>query len=201
MQHYLSKKKSSVLQAKASQFNHSKRTVTEPSEFIYYCTVIASYIQLLYWYILQSVLHKDPNVVVLKTHDVHPGPLVECEYWDHRLVMMTSLKDQLSSPVVRNILRNLEQTQSTYIISFYALQKDISKVHIGLSLYAGIFLMFELQKDFFPQAVDDAVECIIFLNTLRPWVRRLHESHDTDDIIRVFPPLLHVVQLIWRNCK
>ena len=51
------------------------------------------------------------------------------------------------------------------------------------------------------QAIEDAKNCIMFLNTLKPWILRLHKAHDTDDIIRVFPPLLHVVQLIWRNCR
>ena len=58
----------------------------------------------------------------------YPGPLIECHYWDHRLMMLTSLKDQISSAIVRNILRNLEQTQSSYASSFYSLQKDITKV-------------------------------------------------------------------------
>ena len=58
----------------------------------------------------------------------YPGPLVECHYWDHRLMMLVSLKDQISSAIVRNILRNLEQTQSSYASSFYSLQKDITKV-------------------------------------------------------------------------
>ena len=38
------------------------------------------------------------------------------------------------------------------------------------------------------QAIEDAEICIMFLNTLKPWIHRLHKSHDTDDIIRVFPP-------------
>ena len=58
----------------------------------------------------------------------YPGALMECYYWDHRLMMLTSLKDQISSAIVRNILRNLEQTQSSYANAFYSLQKDITKV-------------------------------------------------------------------------
>ena len=83
--------------------------------------------------LIQSILCKDPNVAVLKGEDVsshytYPGALKECHYWDHRLTMLMSLKDQISSAVVRNILRNLEQTQSSYANAFYALQKDITKV-------------------------------------------------------------------------
>ena len=79
----------------------------------------------------QSILHKDPNVAVLKGEAAssggskYPGPLVECHYWDHRLMMLVSLKNQISSAIVRNILRNLEQS---YASSFYSLQKDITKV-------------------------------------------------------------------------
>ena len=72
----------------------------------------------------------------------YPGPLIECYYWDHRLMMLTSLKDQISSAIVRNILRNLEQTQSSYANSFYSLQKDITKV-----MYIHILCMYgTLQK-------------------------------------------------------
>ena len=84
---------------------------------------------------LQSILYKDPNVAVLRGEGAtvgrhtYPGPLVECDYWDHRLMMLTSLKDQISSAIVRNTLRNLEQTQSSYANSFYSLQKDITKVN------------------------------------------------------------------------
>ena len=59
--------------------------------------------------------------------------------------MLTSLKDQISSAIVKNILRNLEQTQSSYANAFYALQKDITKV-MYICMYS-VPYMYKFSRD------------------------------------------------------
>ena len=57
-----------------------------------------------------------------------PGPLDEVLLWKTRLDKLHSINIQLDSPVAQDILRNLDEANSTYAASFNNVRKDINKV-------------------------------------------------------------------------
>ena len=79
-------------------------------------------------YSQQGVLKHDPIVDIWKFYGNHPGPSDEMELWETRLEKLHSINRQLASPVAMDILRNLEDAQSTYAHSFQHVRRDIAKV-------------------------------------------------------------------------
>ena len=57
-----------------------------------------------------------------------PGPLDEIQLWETRLEKLRSINVQLDSPVASDILRNLEEANSTYAHSFLNVRREITKV-------------------------------------------------------------------------
>lgn len=90
---------------------------------------------------------------------------------------MVSVRDQLSSVVVLNILHNLEQAHSTYTQAFVHVRCAINK------------------------AIVDAELCLMYLNAVKPWLVRLSQAFAPDTLVKTFPPLAHSLLLIWRHSE
>ena len=88
---------------------------------------------------------------------------------------MQSVRDQLSSVIVLNILHNLEQAHSTYAQAFAHVHRDISS------------------------AIVDAELCLMYLTALRPWLLRLRQAFAPRTLARTFPPLMQSVLLVWEH--
>ena len=52
------------------------------------------------------------------------------EMWQQRLDRLHSINRQLDSPIAKDILRNLDEAQSTYAQSFHHVRRDIAKVSL-----------------------------------------------------------------------
>ena len=70
----------------------------------------------------------DPIADLDRQSGPYPGPLDEITLWETRLDKLHSINVQLDSEVAKDILRNLEEANSTYAHSFQHVRKDIGKV-------------------------------------------------------------------------
>ena len=70
----------------------------------------------------------DPLSDIERQSGEFPGPLDEVTLWRTRLAKLNSINQQLDSPVAQDILRNLEEANSTYAPSFDNVRKEIEKV-------------------------------------------------------------------------
>ena len=90
---------------------------------------------------------------------------------------LNAIFDQLQSPHVRNILRALDQSKSTYCTTFARLCKEVFTARI------------------------EANDNLKYLRTLEEWFCRLKQEDDFPTLIELFKPMLHIILLIWKNSK
>ena len=88
-----------------------------------------------------------------------------------------SLQDQLGTVVVLNILHNLEKSHSTYAHAFIHVHRDVGK------------------------AIVDTELCLLYLNSLKPWMKQLADSYSTEALTHIFPPLMHLLFLTWQYSR
>lgn len=67
--------------------------------------------------LIKQVLSRDPDAASGE-QDVHPGPLVELDFWDNRAQQLSSICDQLQMDRIQATVKAVEQAQSTYAASF-----------------------------------------------------------------------------------
>ncbi|GFO25147.1 dynein beta chain, flagellar outer arm [Plakobranchus ocellatus] len=122
---------------------------------------------------IRAVLRHDPQEALTAQFGKEPGPLDEIAMWETHLERLRSIDDQLASDVAKDILQNLESANSQYAQSFSGVRKDISKAEAETS------------------------RILKFLSTMEPWYKKLHASTDSQAIIKLFKPLMHVLNLVW----
>jgi dynein heavy chain len=126
---------------------------------------------------IKLLLKHEPLVDLRQKAGPRPLPLDEVAMWRARQVQLQSINAQLDSPVASDILLNLDEANSTYSHSFHNVRRDIA------------------------QALAETNENLRFLGTLLPWFEKLHQSHSTRDMLRLFAPLIHTMLLVWSHSR
>ena len=49
------------------------------------------------------------------------------------------------------------------------------------------------------KAVADTEHCLVYLNTLQPWMLKLNQTFSPEGQIRLFPPLMMTLLLVWQH--
>ncbi|PVD27606.1 hypothetical protein C0Q70_12770 [Pomacea canaliculata] len=122
---------------------------------------------------IKGVLKHDPQADLTRQAGSEPGPLDEVKMWENHLGRLHSIEEQLNTSVAKDILHNLEQADSQYAHSFRAVRKDINK------------------------AATETRKILRFLETMRPWFQRLHDATDPKEMLKLFKPLMTVLNLVW----
>ena len=123
---------------------------------------------------IKEVLHLDPETA-LKSGN-HPGPQAEIEFWTNKAQNLNSIHDQLSSDKVRQVIKVLEVTKSTYFPAFNRLCKDVA------------------------QARMEANDNVVYIKAVEPFLNTLGNEAFAE-IGAVFKPLMHTILLVWKNSK
>jgi dynein heavy chain, axonemal len=98
---------------------------------------------------IKNVLKLEPEQALKMGNN--PGPLTEITFWENKAANLTSIKSQLESAEVKNILRFLEGNKSTYTNPFSKLQKDVDKASAEAS---DNFRFLDLLRDYFHRLSD-----------------------------------------------
>eukprot|EP00795_Rhopilema_esculentum_P016198 gene16198-7569_t len=126
---------------------------------------------------LVNSLKLEPESEIARRHGKEPGPLCEAEVWANHFEKIRRINEQLCSPVVVNILMNLEEANSTYAQSFHNVKREISK------------------------AEREADENLQFLSTMTHWFESLSYSILASDMMPNFAPLMHTLFLVWQHSR
>lgn len=103
-------------------------------------------------------------------------PPPELQFWNLRLRNLQYIYEQLKDSKVRSMAIILEKTNSAYYSCFRNLFKSTVL------------------------ALAEAKDICIHLKPLKKYIRLLQET-EFSDCITIFPPLMHVVCLVWYNSK
>ena len=49
------------------------------------------------------------------------------------------------------------------------------------------------------KAIADTEHTLVYLNTLQPWLLRLHQAASPENQIRLFPSLMTTLLLVWQH--
>ncbi|ELU01785.1 hypothetical protein CAPTEDRAFT_107782 [Capitella teleta] len=126
---------------------------------------------------IKSVLKHDPVADLERQAGDFPGPLDEIALWESRLEKLYSINRQLDSSVAVDILRNLEEANSNYGHSFSNIRKEISK------------------------AIQDTKDNLVMLSSISSLCHDLHDCLDPQQLLKLFPPLINTLLLVWRHSK
>ncbi|CAG9831723.1 unnamed protein product [Diabrotica balteata] len=107
---------------------------------------------------------------------VNPVPTVELQFWNKRLKNLEYIYQQLREPKVKSMAVILEKTNSAYFSCFKLLFKNTV---IALS---------------------EAKDMNLYLTPLKKHVQSIEET-DFSENIPLLAPMVHVICLIWSNCK
>jgi dynein heavy chain len=123
---------------------------------------------------IKDVLQLDPENVLKggKT----PGPQAELDFWTKKAENLDSIDKQLKCDKVKQIIRLLEVTKSTYFPAFNRLCKEVM------------------------QARTEAYDNVAYLNAVSKFLQML-VSEPFSDIVAVFKPLMHTILLVWKHSK
>lgn len=91
--------------------------------------------------------------------------------------MLHSIQQQLDSPVAKDIIMNLEEAQSQYASSFQQIRGDISR------------------------SLKETNEILQFWDVMKTWFVELHDATEPLDQLRLLPPILHTVHLVWQYSR
>jgi dynein heavy chain, axonemal len=104
----------------------------------------------------------------------NPDPLVEIEFWKNKKENLNSIFNQLQSERIKRVLKFLEQNKSTYKGPFSKLQKEVQAAMVE---------------------ANDNSKYLDFLKEL--FTDLTDESADFITLPELFPPIMHVILLIW----
>ncbi|KAG5897820.1 hypothetical protein JTB14_011820 [Gonioctena quinquepunctata] len=108
--------------------------------------------------------------------NVNPVPSVELQFWNQRLKNLQYIYEQLKEPKVKSMAVVLEKTNSAY----YSCFKNVFKNTVV--------------------ALSEAKDVNIYLSPLKKHIQALEET-DFSECIPLLAPMMHVICLIWTNCK
>lgn len=123
------------------------------------------------------MLKFDPIAGIKQRFGTHPEPSHEIQIWSEHLDTLVNIERQLEGPVAQDILTNLREANSQYYHSFHNILAEIEK---------------EKQS---------TVELLKFLKPFEVWLEELANAQTAAEMVRLFPPLLHLVFLLWENSK
>ena len=125
---------------------------------------------------IKNVLKLEPEQALKQGNN--PGPLTEIDFWENKAENLNSIKSQLESVEVKNILRFLEGNKSTYTNPFSKLQKDVMKAR---------------------NEANDNSKFLILLKD--PFQRLTDAGQDFTLLHELFIPIMHTILLIWKNSR
>ena len=123
---------------------------------------------------IKEVLQLDPEAA-LKSGS-NPGPQAELDFWSQKAENLNSIDKQLNDSKVKQIIRVLEVTKSTYFPAFNRLCKEVT------------------------QARMEANDNVVYLNAVSKYLQML-SSEAFADVASVFKPLMHTILLAWKHSK
>ena len=123
---------------------------------------------------IKDVLQLDPENVLKGGNN--PGPQAEIDFWAKKAENLNSIDKQLYSDKVKQIIRLLEVTKSTYFPAFNRLCKEVT------------------------QARMEANDNVVYLNAVSKFLQML-ASESFADVATVFKPLMHTILLVWKHSK
>lgn len=51
------------------------------------------------------------------------------------------------------------------------------------------------------KAIVDCEYYLMYLNTLQPWFLRLHQAFSPDSLMKMFPPTIKTLLLVWQHSR
>ena len=123
---------------------------------------------------IKDVLQLDPETTL--KGGGNPGPQAELDFWVKKAENLNSIDKQLNSEKVKQIIRLLEVTKSTYFPAFNRLCKEVT------------------------QARMEANDNVTYLNAISKYLQML-ASEAFSDVASVFKPLMHTILLVWKHSK
>ena len=51
------------------------------------------------------------------------------------------------------------------------------------------------------KAIVDSEYYMMYLNTLQPWFLRLNQAFSPDSLMKLFPPTIKTLQLVWQHSR
>lgn len=124
---------------------------------------------------IRGVLKLDPESQLKM--GMHPTPDVEIEFWKNKAANLNSIFEQLQGPRIRRVLRALDQSKSTYCLTFSRLCKEVFTARM------------------------EANDNTKYLRTLDEWFKNLNGEDDFPKTVELFKPMMHIILLIWKNSK
>jgi len=111
----------------------------------------------------------------LSASESHPGPSEELRFWRLRASNLNFIFKQLQGEDVRRVLKQLDEAKSTYNKPFAKLCRDAE------------------------QARAEAESNAKFFSPLEPYFQLLEVEGALEDTADLFPPIMHIVLLIWKH--
>jgi dynein heavy chain len=108
---------------------------------------------------------------------VHPGPLVELDFWTERAANLNSIHDQLQGEKIQKVTKVLQLVKSTYYPSFSRLIDEVEAAR---------------------QEANDNVK---FLKPLRKHFEKLNLMDEFPSLVELFKPVMHLIMLVWKHSK
>lgn len=102
--------------------------------------------------------------------------LLEIEFWNKRQKNLQYIYEQLKEPKVKSMASVLEKTNSAY---FNCFKNTFKSTVLGLA---------------------EAQDINYYLSPLKKHIKALEETDFSENIV-LFAPTVHVIVLIWANCK
>ena len=91
--------------------------------------------------------------------------------------MLQSIGHQLETPIAKDIIMNLEEAQSQYAQPFHRIREDITG------------------------AIDETTSILQFWEVMSPWFRRFHDCDDPKQQLKLIPPIIHTLMLVWQYSR
>ncbi|TMW58214.1 hypothetical protein Poli38472_011802 [Pythium oligandrum] len=123
---------------------------------------------------IKNILKQDPESLLNKKHNMHPGPMEELAFWAAKARNLNSIFAQLQSDSIRKVLQYLDASKSTYNVPFAKLCKEV-------------FL-----------ARAEANDNLHFLQPLTKWFEQLINAPTFAEIRDIFRPICHSILLVWK---
>ncbi|XP_065217396.1 dynein beta chain, ciliary [Planococcus citri] len=127
------------------------------------------------WFgLITNILAEDPSSSFANSQ--HPTAWAEIQYWDKRLINLKNINQQLQNVKVLKMIKILETTNSAYFPGFKNVYENVQS------------------------ALEEAENVTLYLKPLRKHFLQL-EDIDFSEIIPCIKPLMHVICLVWSQCK
>lgn len=121
---------------------------------------------------------------------LNPGPYVELNFWAAKAENLKCIHKQLTDGKIQKISQVLLASKSTYYPAFTAIYKETAD---GKNSSYPSFDCFV--------ALEEASDISTHLRPLKSYVESLNQATEFSEISKVFPPMMHILGLIWTHSK